>query len=378
MQTIIVSTIGTSLLTNQINRSSETEKDWYNQLRDTANLSLESTPKEVQKIIETLKNRAIEKLKQSSITQIRLASAELNGIYGFYHQNIQQGKQDIHWLISTDTAQGQATAEIVKQFLRDEGLSNTEVYKPAGLSTATTQAFSEGIDDLLVWLRKEVMPLKDNYKICFNLVGSFKSLQGYLNTIGMFYAHEIIYIFEGKESNLIKIPRLPIKVDASQIEPYAVKFALMNAPGGGLPLSEAANIPEALIGEFDSQIMLSTWGKLIWDECKGNLLSQNLLDFPKLQYTDSFRADYNRIRDKKEKVQLQQDLATVSNLLTEANGDTSRLKEHTGFRYDKYTNRNDNIDHFRVNQGLRISCISANGILVLRRYGREPEVNRNP
>ncbi|MEH1901612.1 MAG: CRISPR-associated protein [Nostoc sp.] len=377
MRRVIISTIGTSLLTNQIKRSDHTEKDWYNQLRDYANFTLENTSKEVVVIIEKLKIRAIEKLKYSLIPQIRLANAELNGIYGLYKERLQEGQQDIHWLISTDTAQGKATAEIVKEFLREKGLVNTSIYTPNRLSTATTEAFSEGIDNLLNWLQKEVIPLKDSYRICFNLVGSFKSLQGYLNTIGMFHAHEIIYIFEGKESNLIKIPRLPIKVDESQIEPYVVQFALMDA-GAGFSLSEVADISEALIGEYNSKKVLSTWGQLIWNQCKTNLLSQNLLIFPKLHYEDNFRADYNRIRDKKEKVQLQEDLAKVSNLLSESNGNTNVLKEHPGFRYDKYTNSNDDVAHFRVSKSLRISCISANGILILRRYGKEPEVNKNP
>jgi hypothetical protein len=38
MRRVILSTIGTSLLTNQINRANPDEKDWYAQLRDTANL----------------------------------------------------------------------------------------------------------------------------------------------------------------------------------------------------------------------------------------------------------------------------------------------------------------------------------------------------
>ncbi len=374
MRRVVISTIGTSLLTNQIKRSEESEKDWYSQLRDSANLTLENTSKEVILIIESLKTRAIEKLKKCSIPQIRLASAELNGIYGLYQEKLPDGKQDIHWLISTDTAQGKATAEIVKEFLRKQGLFNTEIYTPSRLSTATTQEFSEGIDNLIVWLRKEVLPLKDSYRICFNLVGSFKSLQGYMNTIGMFYSDEIIYIFEGKQSNLITIPRLPIKVDESVIEPYTVQLALM-AEGAGLSLSEVTGIPEALIGEYNEKKVLSTWGNLIWDESKNNLLSKDLLDFPRLEYADTFRADYNRIRDPKEKATLQQDLAKVSGLLKESHGDTSVLFQP--LKYTRYQNSN-NIDHFRVNLSLRISCkVLEGGILSLRYYGTHDHVQRS-
>ena len=58
MRRVIVSTIGTSLLTNQINRANPEEKDWYSQLRDAANLNEKDTPETVKKIISTLEDRA--------------------------------------------------------------------------------------------------------------------------------------------------------------------------------------------------------------------------------------------------------------------------------------------------------------------------------
>jgi hypothetical protein len=45
MLRVILSTIGTSLLTQQIKRDDPTENNWYNQLRDTANTTrLEMPP----------------------------------------------------------------------------------------------------------------------------------------------------------------------------------------------------------------------------------------------------------------------------------------------------------------------------------------------
>jgi hypothetical protein len=41
---------------------------------------------------------------------------------------------------------------------------------------------------------------ESGYHIVFNLTGGFKSIQGWMQTLGMFYADEIVYIFEtGKE-----------------------------------------------------------------------------------------------------------------------------------------------------------------------------------
>ncbi|MBD2182389.1 CRISPR-associated protein [Planktothrix sp. FACHB-1355] len=379
MRRIVISTIGTSLLTNQINRANSDEKDWYNLLRDNANLSLANTPYEVLTIIETLVERAKQKLKQSQVKTIRLASAELNGIYGLYQEKLSEGKQDIHWLIATDTAQGQKTAEIVRSFLGDNEF-NVNIYVPPGLSTASSRAFADGIDNLITWMQETIPSFKENgYQVSFNLVGSFKSLQGYLNTIGMFYADEIIYIFEGQNSDLITIPRLPITIDTSTIQPYKLPLALMDA-GTEIAVDDEKilGIPESLVFDDGQEMTLSTWGKLVWTQSKDELLSQELLPFPHLEYKDSFYRDYEKTKtNQKERVKLQEILAKVSCLLEKSKGDTSILKGEGGVQYDKYTNKGD-MAHFRVTQGLRISCTSSNGKILLHRYGKEPDVNNNP
>jgi putative CRISPR-associated protein (TIGR02619 family) len=378
MRQVILSTIGTSLLTNQINRANPEEKDWYSQLRDTANLNEKETPESVKNIISTLKQRADAQLCDAKIPQIRRASAELNGIYGIYQEDLSKGREDYHFLIATDTVQGKTTAQIVEDFLRKQGLTNTSIYAPSGLSTVSTEAFSFGIDTLIVWLQDTIPPLKESkYKICFNLVGSFKSLQGYLNTIGMFYADEIIYIFEGEKSDLITIPRLPISVDSSLIQPYTMQLALLNA-GAGLSPQETAGIPETMLGEVDGKKTISTWGQLIWNQCKDDLLSHDLIPFSRLEYQDTFRADYNKAREKHKRVKLQETLATVTRLLDESNGDTAILRQHGGIQYDKYSNKG-NIEHFRVTKSIRVSCVCKQGKLILHHYDEQhDDINSNP
>jgi putative CRISPR-associated protein (TIGR02619 family) len=372
MMNVILSTIGTSLLTKQIDWSNE--KDWDFKLKNTANQSWQETPEEVQKIIATLKDRAIQKLQQGSIQQIRAASAELNGIYGIYQTDLNQGHSDMHWLIATDTAQGKQTAEIVEKFLQDKGLT-AQIYIPKGLSTASTQAFSEGIDALLNWLDHD-KPLDGYKQVYFNLVGGFKILQAYLNTIGMFYANELIYIFEGAGSEVITIPRLPLKIDESALESHRLKLALM-AAGAWLPQTDLVGLPESLLYCVESERTLSEWGRLVWNRTKQLFLSQELLPFPRLTYHSSFHKDYSSIRDAHQKVKLQEVLAKVSVLLTQHGGDTGCLKGDGGVLYEVYTNR-AGIAHFRVTQGLRVSCTSEQGSLLLRHYGSHDYVNDNP
>ena len=372
MNAVIISTIGTSLLTQQISRGNSAEKDWYSKLRDTANEKIDKIPEDVVEIISTLSQRAKQKLEKGSIKDIRLASAELNGIYGIYSEDLSQGRSDMHWLIATDTAQGLETARIVESFLTSKGVI-AQVFTPQNLSTANTSVFSTGIDDLIIWLEDAI---KGYGKVCFNLVGGFKSLQAFLNTIGMFYADEIIYIFEGASSELIRIPRLPIKMDEDIIEPFSCELALMAAGGWGTR-SQLSDIPEAFLSFAGDDCLLSNWGRLIWSRTKRRLLSQELLNFPGLHYEDSFVRDYRSTQNVDERVKLQEVLAKVSYLLTKGSGNTGILKGDGGVLYEVYTNQ-QGIAHFRVTQGIRVSCTNQDGQLYLRHYGTEPEVNRNP
>lgn len=370
---LILSTIGTSLLTNQINRKAEAEATWLTALRDTANHTNEDLPGEVQLIIDVLKERVRENLGHSTIATIRKASAELNGIYGFYDEQIPTDKQDMHWLIATDTAQGRATAEIVEGFLQKQGLV-VQVYTPSGLSAANTVAFSGGIDDLLTKL--DDFTTGYDY-VCFNLVGGFKSLQAYLNTIGMFYADEIIYIFEGANSELIRIPRLPIQVDFATLRPHTRSLALM-AAGADFPVNELGDLPETMVFKLDDFATLSNWGKLIWNKSRADLLSQDLLDFaPQVTYAETFLKDFQNTKILAERVKLQESLVRAAKLLTESSGNTAALKVDGGLLYEVYVNKGG-VAHFRITQERRVSCVRTDHGLLLRHYGAHDYVNNNP
>ncbi len=377
MPRLVISTVGTSILTNQLNLFYEI--DLRERLQETANYSESELSEDVDKIIQDLTQKAKEKLYRDPEEKVinpdgdkvKQASAELNGIYGLYQDNLSQGQKDIHWLITTDTAQGKVSAEIVRDFLRDNQLI-ADIYTPPELSTASTEKFANGIDALLKWI-DDMIPGFNGYQICFNLVGGFKALQGYATTIGMFYANEMIYVFEGS-SEVIKIPQLPIQIDHSVIKP--VQFALMEA-GGSVKVSELDGVPDSLVLKVDDEAILTNWGRLTWNNCKRDFLSGDLLRFPRLHYEPSFEKDYARVKVDQQKLELQETLAKVSSLLVKHNGDTAELKRDGGILYEVYTNKN-RIAHFRVNQGIRVSCVASDGVLKLRRYGKEPDVNKNP
>lgn len=396
MRRLVISTVGTSLLKNQINERKD-PKHWLSDLTKTANLTLDKIYIKypgVEKIIKVLKERAEAKLENSNILEIREASAEINGIYGLYEEQLSQGNQDMHFLIATDTAQGQVTAEIVKNFLCKKEIV-AEIITPKGFSTESNESFTTGIDEFLNWIEDTISGYKDNaYQVCFNLVGGFKAIQGFANTIGMFYADEIIYIFEGS-STIIKIPRLPIKIDTSVIKP--VEFALMAAESSvSIPTSKLVQVPETLLFICNDEATLSNWGKLTWNNCKRDLFTHELLEFPCLLYEKSFLKDYERRTvNEKIKYELHSALAEISATMLRFNGDTSHI--NLGFKYKRYEGekkceggyKKNELDHFYLNKddGWRVSCIVKeitnyeNGkikVLHMRHFGEHDYVNENP
>ena len=109
----VLSTIGTSSLTNQIRNDDPSE--WRRLLRDSANHKMDDLPPEAKAVIDTLADRAFEQLLEDDVQINRRISAELNGIYGIYNGRLPQNSPDQHHLICTDTAQGQKTGELIQR-----------------------------------------------------------------------------------------------------------------------------------------------------------------------------------------------------------------------------------------------------------------------
>lgn len=378
----IVSTIGTSTLTNSINRACENEaENWGKILGMSANQKEDELSDESKSVIDILVERAEGKLSQTDVPTNRDASAELNGIYGIYDGSLPDRSNDQHYLICTDTAQGQRTGEIIKNFLVNNGFATVNIFTPEKLSTKDTNAFANGTKELIKWLDEFVPKAPSIYdKVIFNLVGGFKSLQGYMNTFGAFYADEVIYIFESS-TDLIRIPRLPIRIDTTMIEKYLTEFRLM-AANELYPVEKLKGVSETLLEPVpdngNTVVGLSAWGTLIWNRTKADFLKDELLPLPKLVYKDTFVKDFNKEKDIKERLKLQDVLAKVSFLLEEHGGSTASLSTDGGLQYERYKNIPDEIDHFRVDGGRRVSCKVGKEGLFLRHYGVHDYVNNNP
>ena len=376
----VLSTIGTSILTNFIDKTNFGEANWQGMLRDSANLKPDELPQETTEVIETLADRALTQLLEDNAATNRRISAELNGIYGIYEGQLPRDSQDQHYLICTDTAQGQKTGKLIQDFLENKEFQ-AGIVTPAGLSTQGPESFSAGAKELIRWLEENVPWRRDmGYRVIFNLVGGFKSLQGYMNTFGAFYADEVVYIFEAPTADLIKIPRLPIQIDTTVIQNHRVQFAMMDAEKL-YPVEELEGIPETLLDfvkeNGQTYAGLSAWGQLIWNRTKSDLLTKELLNFPRLEYQRTFRNDFNNETETKARFRLQETLAKVAYLLEQSNGNRAPLMRDGGLQFEKFTNI-EGIYKFRIDRVVRVSCSVSESGLILRHYGHKNVVYENP
>jgi putative CRISPR-associated protein (TIGR02619 family) len=330
--------------------------------------------------VAALEDRLTGELRADNVARNRALSAELNGLYGLYDDQLARGRGDMHYLIATDTALGQMTADLIKDYLGDQGLI-VDVYTPAHLSAADPTSFSRGIKELIEWCEKTIPGYRESgYRVIFNLTGGFKSLQGYLNIVGMFYADKMVYIFEGSD-DLLTIPRLPIEVAYDVLCDYRVPLAMMSQ-GHLMAHRKVEEIPGGLL-DVDGQLAtLSDWGFLVWSRARHDLLEEELMNFPRLRYTDRFRKVFEQALPH-QRVALQETLARVSGLLESTGGDPMPLRQDGGLQYDNYTNVRTRdgcpIGHFRLTRGRRVSCtLEEGGVLLLRTFGEHDYVNNKP
>jgi putative CRISPR-associated protein (TIGR02619 family) len=366
----VVSTIGISFLNAHLPADIRKEQPAF--LIERANAKTLS--REDMEVVDRISQEVAKTLEQGHIETIRKESAELNGLYALYENQLDQATQDMHFLIATDTMLGRRCAELVKSHLQSHRIP-ADIYIPSQLNTANTADFEYGCKDLINWCTSNIPGYRENgYTVVFNLVGAFKALQGYLNTIGMFYADDILYLFEGS-SEAILIPRLPIRIDLDALKPFAVPIALMADGDGDLPVTKLQHLSRAIYNTVDERAIISDWGLLVWNQIRNEILGNELLPFPRLRYTSSFERDFRTTTDVTHRVSLQSALAKVAALFERSNNDRSLLRRDGSLQYETY--RGYDIDHFRVSLSLRVNCKLEEGELVILNFGTHDYCERD-
>lgn len=377
----VVSTVGTSLLNNW---AREYDPSLNGLLRNIANEREKDLDAQTRNKVSALTNQVLSAAAVANPDQLKKMSAELNGLLSLYGNRLfspERRALDTHYLIATDTYLGATCSDLLALILEQLGFGSVLQPPFTGLTTKSYQAFSGGISQLVEWCGRELPPHQNsNSHVIFNLVGSFKSLQGYMNTLGMFYANEIIYIFEAEDAELIRIPRLPVMLnEVEELRSNLPELGLL-AHGMRLDHHRTRNIPEAfLTPDGPNGYRLGEWGKVVWDTHGKELLaSTELLSLPHLEYTPSFRGDHRALAPS-DKALVQETLLKAA-VAIETDG-VRGLTEHGGLQYstlNKSKGSEQPIDYFRVNRDIRITCTRQRSKLRLRRVGPHDQVLAKP
>lgn len=274
MNWTILSSCGTSLLTNGADenlRKLVIQKSNEKFENSIASEDLEKIKTRIEAVKAEMANASKEEASRKS--------AELNAIVKLYSERDRHwgNKQDFQWLICTDTWLGEITANLVKDWLESQGFV-VQVYRQADLQTQTINEFQLALSDLTKWCYENLpSPLQEHSNVFFNLTGGFKSVNGFLQTLGMFRADEVVYIFEG-EKKLLSIPRLPIELTSKNvIRENFVKFRRLAL---GLQVENPNDIPQTFLLKIDESYSLSAWGEIQWKELRNEIYSEKLFDSP--------------------------------------------------------------------------------------------------
>lgn len=284
MPNFIVSTCGTSIF-------SGSAPDHVRQLLTThanAKSAEEVAPEVLAPLRAHVQHRTEELAQANDLKTLTDRSAELAGLIAFYGGTL--GGKDHHVLLSTDTWLGEQAAQTIQTLLQHYGQS-TEVKRIPDLRTDDLSAYRTALSALVDWAYTELPAYKKaGYRIIFNLTGGFKSVQGFMQTLGALHADECVYVFE-RSGELIRLPRLPIKMQAeSYVRDNLVPFRRM---AHDLPVAanQVRAIPELLLFSVDDQVVLSEWGDLVWREVKGSIYSEekaHLSPSDKLTWSEGF------------------------------------------------------------------------------------------
>ncbi|MGC9260112.1 MAG: hypothetical protein ACP5I8_08575 [Phycisphaerae bacterium] len=273
-KTLMVSTCGTSLLNAA---ASDDQRQAILRLANAAGADIRADDRG---LIDNAGWAAEGKLlrENSPLTEKCKMSAELSSMLLYYGgqfpTDAENARSQHHILISTDTYVGRAAADAIGKFLRNTGMA-AEVLPIDRLRTNSFADFQYGLDGIIAWCARTIPGYRqEGFKVVFNLSGGFKSVLGWMQTLGVIYADECIYTFE-RTDELLRIPRLPLRsADFSEdvrafVANHVDFFAPLAERGGKRPADELpAGAPEILFRPVGGDVELSSMGRLIWEQVR--------------------------------------------------------------------------------------------------------------
>ncbi len=299
---LLLSTCGTSTLSNDADPDI---RRWLNDIANKPQLS-DCEEGKLNQHVEDRKTR----LLQADAAERRRLSAELNGIGAIFDKWNPQ--RLLHLLVHTDTAAGRASACIVKRVLEaDDQL--VQLLTASGLRTDDFPSFREALAELTQNVEEWFSSYRDQrWTTLFNLTGGFKSVNAYLQALGMLHADRCVFLFDGARQ-LMEIPRLPVKlVEADEVRTHLKLFRRL-AVGYPVTANEASSAPDSLLMEINGKFATSVWGDVVWQRVRKTLLTEALFEplSPKLVIKEKHKKKFQGLPEDR-RIQVNEALDALS------------------------------------------------------------------
>ena len=267
---LLVSTCGTSLLTNNKPKSGDQTRHWMSPDREWLKAVANDVEVDGERLKPLVENRR-EWLTTADAPTRHEMSAELNGVAAVLERY--KPRQLFHLLVRTDTKLGRTASELVQEVLGDA----TSFVSASGLRTNDLASFRAALADLTSQLDAFVQSYREQgWFVVFNLTGGFKSLNGYLQTLAMISADRCVFLFEGAPE-LMEIPRLPVRLsEIDELREHAALFRRL-ATGYTVRADDAKGAPDSLLMEVDGEVTTSVLGDVAWARHRAALFAEKLL-----------------------------------------------------------------------------------------------------
>lgn len=280
---VVLSPCGTSLLTNGC-----TDDERRLLGRHSNSFRLEDLGDD-QAAVEARVDSVAALLETADAATARRVSAELNGLLTLCDEQPAHPADHLI-LLCTDTWLGERTGQIVQGWLHRNGHLSVELRRQVDLQTRDLHKFQISLSNLVRWWGEAVDEYRRRqYRILFNLTGGFKSVQGFLQTLGNLYADETVYIFETSRA-LLRVPRLPIRLD--MLDAVRQHQYVIRRLDAALPVAAAdlADVPETFLERDGADVLLSPWGTIVWDQSRKTLYAEGVLPPPtdRVRFAETF------------------------------------------------------------------------------------------
>lgn len=356
----ILSSCGLSILTNYLKKFNIFPGEVYKY----SNLKKEEIDKEFLEKVEGAIGELKKEMVNYSNEELKRLSAELNALISFYKGRFDE--RDVHFLFVTDTYLGELVAELLVNFFESKGI-NAQKFKAKDLKTSSVEEFEVALSDIVkelsVWLEEYQ---SKGYEVIFNLTGGYKSVNSFLQTMATLWADRSIYIFEGS-NELLEIPKLPLKIDRAIFAKYFNVFRKLEK-GLKVTEEEVKGIPSAVVIKIDNDYSLSSWGEIIWQKYKLEVMKSDIF-VPlsgKITYSEEFKKDFEDLNPS-EKSQLNRSIEKLENL-AERGENLKSLNYHPlkGEIAKKYSHE---FYPFDGNDNRRVYCNEKDWKIVLEKIG---------